>query len=137
VSRSLKLLVVALAVSVVLNIFGFGFFVARMARRSHDGRGNSSLREKWKEQAGPLRGRREAVERARRAVREALVAEPFDSQALTAALASLRAETNETQEALDQALVRFALGLGPEERRKLAESRWFGTLGGLGGGRGR
>lgn len=136
-SRSLKLLVLALVVSVALNVVVLGFFAARMARRSHEGRGGSSLREKWKEQAAPLRGRREAIERARRAVRAALVAEPFDSQALTLALAALRAETNDTQEALDQALVQFALGLGPEERRKLAESRWFGTLGGLGGARGR
>jgi hypothetical protein len=133
VTRSFKLLVVALAVSIALNIFTLGFFAARMARRSHD----SSLREKWKEQAGALRGKREAVDRARRTVRAALVAEPFDSQALAAALASLRAETNDAQEALDQALVRFALGLGPVERQKLAESRWFGTLGGLGGGRSR
>jgi uncharacterized membrane protein len=137
VNRTVKWLLIALAISLSINFLFIGFYAARMARRSHDGRGGmfeagserSALREKWKAQADTLRGRREAVETARRAVRVALVAEPFDGQTLAAALSALRAETNATQGALDQALVSFVGGLTPEERRKLAESRWFANLG--------
>jgi uncharacterized membrane protein len=130
----------ALAASVALNIFFVGFFVARFARSPHDGRASTfetwnergALREKWREHMSKLGPHREAVETARRAVRAALAAEPFDAAALAAALAALRTETNDTQAALDEALVRFAGGLSPEERRRLAESRWFGALEGRG-----
>jgi uncharacterized membrane protein len=144
VNRRLKLVLLALAISVALNVFLLGFFAARVVRRSHDGRffdesGEHStvLRESWRKRAETLRGRREAVDLARRGVRAALLAEPFDAEALTTALAALRAETNQTQAALDQALVEFARGLSAEDRKKLAEARWFGSLGDRRGPRGR
>jgi uncharacterized membrane protein len=139
VSGNAKRLVFVLAVSLALNIFFIGFYSARWFRRAPGHVGpfdtwgdRSALREKWKEQAGALRGRREAVETARRAVRAAFAADPFDGQALAAALASLRGETNETQRALDEALVRFAETMGPEDRKHVAESRWFGSFEGRG-----
>jgi uncharacterized membrane protein len=133
VSGNRKLLVLALVVSLALNVFLLGFYSARLGRR-WSGRGadafgdTAGLREKWKEQAGGLRGRREAVEAARRNVRTAFAADPFEPQLLAAALAALRRETNETQAAVDEALVRFAATLGPDERKKVAESRWFGSF---------
>jgi uncharacterized membrane protein len=137
VNPSAKWLPIALAISLAFNVFFFGFYAVRMARRSHDKWGSSfemgsergELREKWRMQADGLRGRRQAVETARRAVRVALVAQPFDGQTLAAALTALRGETNDAQTALDQAFVRFAEGLTPEDRRQLAESHWFANLG--------
>jgi len=137
VSGNRRLLVLALIASLALNVFLLGFYTARLGRR-WSGHGpdewadRAALREKWKEQTGGLRGRREAVEAARRGVRAAFAAEPFDAQSLAAALATLRNETNETQAAIDQALVRFASTLGPDDRKKVAESRWFGTFEGRG-----
>ena len=129
---SVKWLTIALAISLAVNVLFLGFYAARVARRSHDkwggmemGSDRSALREKWKAQADALRGRRQAVETARRAVRAALVAQPFDGQALATALTALRGETNEAQTALDQAFVRYAEGLTPEDRQQLAESHWF------------
>lgn len=131
-------LLLALLASLALNVFFLGFYSARIGRR-WSGRGvdawgdHAALREKWKEQTGGLRGRREGVEAARRGVRAAFAAEPFDAQSLAAALAALRTETNETQAAVDQALVRFASTLGTDDRKKVAESRWFGSFEGRGG----
>lgn len=141
-SGNRKLLVLALLASLALNVFFLGFSSARLGRR-WSGRGadawgdHAALREKWKEQTGGLRGRREAVEVARRGVRTAFASETFDAQSLAAALAALRSETNETQAAVDQALVRFAATLGPDDRKKVAESRWFGSFEGRGGMRSR
>ncbi|HEY3592444.1 MAG TPA: periplasmic heavy metal sensor [Polyangiaceae bacterium] len=134
-----KRLAILLAVSVALNIFFVGFYSARWIRKSPGHLGSfdtwgdrSALREKWKEQSGSLRGRREAVESARRTVRLAFAADPFEAEALAAALAALRGETNETQQAVDEAIVRFAATLGPEDRKRVAESRWFGNFEGRG-----
>lgn len=133
-----KLLALALVASLALNVFFVAFQTARLGRRwsghGADAWGDrAALREKWKEQAGGLRGRREAVEAARRNVRMAFAAEPFDGPSLASALAALRVETNETQVVVDEALVRFAATLGSDDRKKMAESRWFGSFEGRGG----
>lgn len=138
-SSKIRPLVLALIASLALNVFFIGFYSARLGRRwsghGPDAWGDrAGLREKWKEEAGALRGRREAVEAARRNVRTALAAEPFDARSLALSLAALRTETNETQAAVDEALVRFAERLGPDDRKRVAESRWFGTFEGRGGG---
>ncbi len=139
-----KLLVWVLIASLALNVFFIGFLTARVGRRwsGHGGPADewgdrSALREKWKEQARGLRGRREAMDAARRNVRMAFGADPFDASSLASALAALRVETNETQAEVDQALVRFAQSLAPDERKKVAESRWFGSFEGRGGMRPR
>ena len=72
-----------------------------------------------------LNPRREAVDSARQAVREALTREPFQPEALEAALARLRTETGEAQGALHKAFVERARELGPDKRRRLSNSRWF------------
>jgi len=147
VTRLTKILAIALAVSVALNVFFLGFWATRAVRRWHEGRSPDSferemdrpaaMRGMWKTHGPVLEHRRAALDIARRAVREALVAEPFQPQALEAALAKLRGETDETQAALHRALVQMATELSPEERRRLADSTWFVGPGRIGGPRAR
>jgi uncharacterized membrane protein len=137
-SRTTKILALLLAISVAINVFILGFWAARLVRRGHADRvplaGTSevdrmgSLRGVWRKHGAALQPHREALEAARREVRDALRAEPFQPEALDAALTRLRAETGATQVELHRALVERARELGPEERRRLAESR--GLFGG-------
>ena len=135
-SRWVKILTIALAVSVVLNVFFVGFWTARAARHWHQRRASESFYgtidpvpvagETWKRHGIVLQRRREAIDAARQAVRDALVAEPFRAEALETALAKLRTETSETQAAFHAALVQVVRELSPEARRRLASSRWLG-----------
>jgi uncharacterized membrane protein len=137
-SRSTKILAIALAVSVVLNVFFVGFWAARSIGRWHQRRATDSfygpvdrvlaVGETWKRHGVVLRQRREAVDAARSAVRDALAAEPFRPEVLDTALARLRAETVETQAAFHTALVQVARELGPEARHRLASTRWLDRL---------
>jgi uncharacterized membrane protein len=137
-SRSTKIYAIALAISVALNVFFVGFWAARSVRRWHQRRATDSfygtvdrvptVGESWKRHGVVLRQRREAVDAARLAVRDALAAEPFRPEALDAALARLRAETVETQAAFHTALVQIVRDLGPEARHRLAGSKWFDRL---------
>jgi uncharacterized membrane protein len=127
-----RTLVIALAVSVVVNVFLIGLWAGR-AMRSGASRSVPEMtdtdvgpmRGVWRKRDALLRPRSEAVDAARRSVRETLVAEPFDPAALETALAALRTQTDSAQVALHRALVDAARELGPEERRRLADSRWF------------
>jgi uncharacterized membrane protein len=137
-NRSTKILAIALAVSVVFNVFFVGFWAARSVRRWHQRSVPDSfvsaidrvpsVGETWKRHGVLLRQRRESVDAARLAVRNALVAEPFQPEALETALAKLRAETAETQAAFHAALVQIVRELTPEARHRLAESRWLEQL---------
>jgi uncharacterized membrane protein len=147
VNRSLKILVISLAASVALNVFFLGFWAARLLRHPLEPRDVAgrvvpdaevrypALRERWREHAALLGAHREAVRSARKAVRDALVADPFQPEALEAALTALRTETGDAQVAIDRALVDFARTLTPEERRALAESKWFAGSHGIRGSR--
>ena len=53
--------------------------------------------------------------------RAALVAEPFDRQRLTDALAALRQTRTEMRQLMDNALVAIVAELGPDARKKLAK----------------
>jgi hypothetical protein len=137
-NRSTKILAIALAVSVVLNVFFVAFWTARSARHWRQQRMPDSfsgaidrapaIGEKWNRHGALLGQRREAVDAARMAVRDALVAEPFKPESLEAALAKLRAETAETQAAFHAALVQIVRELGPEARHRLAQSGWIERL---------
>ncbi len=72
-----------------------------------------------------LAPKRTALRRARKAVARALVADPFQPEALRAALAELRNVTRDSQEALHHALVETAMKSTPEERRALSRSRFL------------
>ncbi len=130
-NRLVRNLGIALAVSILLNVFLAGLWAGR-AMRAGAGRAPDltdtdvgPMRGVWRKRDALLRPRSEAVDAARRIVRETLVAEPFDPAALETALAELRTQTDSAQVALHRALVDAARELGPEDRRRLADSRWF------------
>jgi uncharacterized membrane protein len=131
-SRLTKIFAIALVVSAALNVFFVGFWAAQSARRWHGQRDNSGpdlhqrdLGPVWKQHEAALAGSRQAIAAARRAARDALVAEPFQPEALEGALANLRKQSGEAQLEFHRSLVVRIEGMGPEERRKLAESRLF------------
>jgi uncharacterized membrane protein len=133
-NRLTRNLLIGLAASVLVNVFFVGMWAGRFVRTAtREGRGpdtfeidgSAPMRGVWRKRDAVLRPRSEAVDAARRAVREALVAEPYDPQAMESALTGLRAETDAAQVALHRALADAARELGPEDRRRLAESRWF------------
>jgi uncharacterized membrane protein len=134
-SRLTKSLVIALVASVLINVFVAGLWAGRLMRRGRPGRGpdvvdvdgdaSGPMARVWRTHDASLRPKSEAVESARRAVRESLVAEPFNPEAMESALSQLRTETNGAQVALHHALVEAARELSVEDRRRMAESRWF------------
>ncbi len=131
-SRLTRNLIACLVVSVIVNVFFAGLWAGRFMRRAGRGFGpeisetdSAPMRGIWKKRDALLRSRGEAVDAARRLVREALAAEPFNPEALESALAGLRAETGAAQIALHRALVDAAREQSPSERRRLADSGWF------------
>jgi uncharacterized membrane protein len=132
-NRLTRNLVLALVVSVVVNVFFVGLLAGRFMRSAtRDVRAPEAfeieaapMRGVWRKRDAVLRPRSDAVDAARHAVRDALVAEPFNAEALEAALSGLRTQTDAAQVALHRALVDAARELSPEDRRRLADSRWF------------
>lgn len=136
---SVRNLALLLGISVVLNVLFVGFWAGQLARRGHVGRGaetfeGRTMRGVWKRHDAMLRPRSEALEASRRKVTEALLTEPFQPDALEAALSQLRTETDGAQRALHGALVDSARELSLEDRRQMATSGW---LAGPGQRRGR
>jgi len=134
VSGLIRNLALALVASVLVNVFLAGLWAGRLMKVGRSSRRDSlagetdvsaPMRGVWKMHDAALRPRSEAVDAARRAAREALIAEPFEPQALESALAQLRTDTDAAQVALHRALVDAARGLSLEDRRRIADSRWF------------
>jgi uncharacterized membrane protein len=145
-----KRLSIALAVSVALNLFAAGFLVSRALHRGHGPRmpppaqdfvdvspfmgprgllgsgagphAEPRVREVMRAHGKELREGRGELRERRRAVEDALRAEPFDAAALTTALAALRASTNAAQERMHATMVDLAKTLSAEERRGLARA---------------
>jgi Spy/CpxP family protein refolding chaperone len=137
-------LVVALVLSVAFNLFALGFIAARAWKphgphHSHEGHGpflgpRGLMREGFGPEARPvldkimkrhretLRSEHGELRRARRAVRDALLNEPFDAAQLERALSALRARTDSSQAHMHKALVELASTL-PREQRKLLARR--------------
>jgi uncharacterized membrane protein len=140
---SSKGLVIALVVSLGLNVFLGSFIAARaMHRRAQiEQVGDGPFwgpRGLMRDRKGPLadkarglmarNGAAFAAERARlreaqRKVGAALAAEPFDADALARALAELREATARSQQLMHGALVDLARELPPEQRRELLRNR--------------
>lgn len=139
-------LVIALAVSIALNLFGLGFLLAhRMRRHEQFAMHPPGMRPPAGMDFGPRRmmrdmhglgpsgeqfidARREAMRAHHRALRDsqdavnkALIAEPFDPAALTSALGALRARQAAAAQAAHGALVELASKLDASQRRALAE----------------
>jgi len=135
-------LLIALAISIALNLFAIGFLAARALRPhamhgDHDGHGpfmgpRGLMREGFGPNAAPvldqvmarhgddLRKARGELKRTRREVRDALLAEPFDAARLERSLSDLRAQTDSTQAHMHEALVELASSLPLEQRKHLA-----------------
>ena len=137
-------MVVALVLSVAFNLFALGFIAARARKphglqHAHGDHGpflgpRGLMREGFGPEARPivekvmqrhraaLHSEHGELRRARRAVRDALLNEPFDAAKLEGALAALRARTDSSQARMHEALVELA-GTLPREQRKLLARR--------------
>jgi hypothetical protein len=127
---SIRKLSLLLGISVALNVLFIGmgagrFFARERAPRNVAALDGRAMRGVWKRHDAMLRPRGEALEASRRRVTEALLADPFQPDALDAALAQLRTETDGAQRALHRALVESARDLSPEDRRQMALSGWL------------
>jgi uncharacterized membrane protein len=135
-------LTIAAAVSVALNLFFLGLFSAR-AFQQHEGRtpwaqhgppGPSNLRRNWQRprpfdwmseaERADLRPHRKDVRSARQQAEEALRAEPFDGEKLRQALSDLRRETDAIQAAVHESMLKRAMTMSTDERRRLADQQW-------------
>jgi uncharacterized membrane protein len=141
VTPIVRKLSIALAVSVALNLFALGFLAARgfhghgrldapphagedmhMRRGGRRAHGFDPYAAQLSEaRRTAMRGHRQAIADARRAVSAALAAEPFDRAALQAALQALRAQQAAAGQAAHDALVELAAKLDAPSRRALAE----------------
>lgn len=140
-SRKLAL---ALALSVALNMFLLGVLVARIGLMHRPPAGphpvlfhaDEAFRGDEPRVKRILMAHKEGVTThwraardARRKVRAALEAEPFDRARLERELAGLREETQRSQEALHRAFLDLATEATPEQRRRLGRSLVFSRRG--------
>jgi len=129
--RTATLIVAGLAVSLVVNAVGIGFFVTRwhgdegppgfartvlLAGRHYPPEIRDRLRAELSTRPEALRRAFRALREARRATFEAMRADPFDMVRLEAALAEERARTVELQ-AEGQKLLAEAVAAAPPEVR--------------------
>lgn len=144
-SPASRKLAVGLALSVALNMFLLGVLVARMwptQRHAFGGPGRAlfhadeafrgdepRMKRILRAHKGELMAQRRAAREARRKVRAALEAEPFDRAQLDRELQGLRAETQRSQEALHRAFLDLATQATPEQRRRLGRSLVFSRRG--------
>jgi len=134
-------LVIALAVSVALNLFLVGFIAMRAYRggshhergdrhgqelgpralgRDGDPQSDQAMRRVMQRREAALRAQGQKLRATRGAVSAAFRAEPFDARVLARELAELRAQTAESQRLMHEALVEVAPTLTPEQRARLA-----------------
>jgi uncharacterized membrane protein len=132
---SRKTLVWLLAASVIVNLFFVAFGATRMLRserrepraamfrlgRALGKDAPPEVRRAMREHMEGARPHRRALREARREVRAALEAEPFDPERLEAALAGLREHSQRAQQAMHAGLTAIAKELTPEQRRQLAQ----------------
>jgi len=143
--RSARTMRILLAASLLLNLFFAGFVVSRIVARSHNRRfadhgplmagQERPMREVFMKRHQAFAATRQQIHQARKAVRDALVAEPLNTQALASALKQLRDTTNGAQVSMHEALIEAAKSMSQEERQALADSRrlWQGPPGSRGG----
>jgi uncharacterized membrane protein len=136
--NSRKWTIVALVVSLTLNLLLAGFVAGRLfepwmspprmdpslaffpaLRELPEGR-RDELRPLMREQFRHARGDMRRMRSAQREVHDALLAEPFSAAGLADALTAFRTALLASQEGSHAALVRLAEALTPEERRTLA-----------------
>ncbi len=139
----LRLVSIALFVSLIVNLFLGGLMVGRwldphrphhrMERTTAEGaapgwmhralgpEGAPALERAWQAHAKEIKPLRDEMRRSREAVTAALEAEPFDRQAYTDALAAMRSEMGEFYTAINAVMVDVVSQLTPEQRRAVVE----------------
>jgi uncharacterized membrane protein len=134
---------VLLAISVALNMFCLGVFVARSSdvrsrmfrgdmperaflRRSGLDEASPDVRALVKERRAHVREKWRAMAEARNEARRALDAEPFDAARFQTALTQVRERNAQLQEDLHGALDEVAGKLDHKQRKRLAEALWRG-----------
>jgi Spy/CpxP family protein refolding chaperone len=132
-----KRLAIALAVSVALNLFLTGFIAVRalhgarhherghrhgqsFGQRDREPGARQALRRVLRQREPAFRAQAERLRATRRAVSAAFTAEPFEAAALERTLAELRAQTEQSQRLMHEALIETAPSLTPEQRGRLA-----------------
>lgn len=152
-SQVTRRLVIALAISVSINLFLIGFVTARFAlgndRTKPFGDGTlpggpmslfgatevlgnpTPIKRLLRKHIKDFRPKRNQLREARHRIARALAADPFDPKLLSAELGNLRKVTQDSQRAIHNALVELAISLSPEERRLLSQSPrlWRGGQG--------
>jgi uncharacterized membrane protein len=141
--RSIKPLVIALVISVCLNMFGAGLLAAtRYAHRGERPRPGFALGPRgFLSRAGldddpaqrkilegrrhKLHAEREALLQAREDVRSSLATEPFDRPRLEGSLSALRNHAVNMQTEMHSALIDLAQTLPAPERERLAQAPWL------------
>lgn len=127
--------IVALAISVALNLFLLGFGVAHwLTLRGHGVPGElragapwvlhgRHFRELLRSHRDELAPRVNAIRSARRAALESLGKEPFDREELRTRLDALRETTTQAQTEIHELLLEAAQTMTPEERQRLADAQ--------------
>ena len=131
---------IGLALSVALNLFFLGIWAGRhWSGREPDGYGlnvHGFLRRSGLNDAGPnvqqilhaersaIRQRMHDMAEARRKVRDALDAEPFDRARLEAALADVQTQTASVQQQMHVTLVKIADSVDAQHRARMANALW-------------
>lgn len=134
-----RTLVVALLAAVALNLFLGSVIAGHWMQASPTGWNAGSmierraarlpeadavlLRAAWAERGAEVEGRYEDLRAARERARASAAAEPFETAALAAALAEVRARTHALQQAFHQLYLEIAPRLSAEGRRGLFERR--------------
>lgn len=137
--RRSSLVLGVLVVSLLINLFIAGFVLTRWAFWEHEpwlgriyaiaavGHPPQVIREKMdvelRADDGSIRGAIDSVRDARREVRSAMRADPFDAAALDKAYADLRARSTDLQTAVHRATARAIAASPTEERAKIEVRR--------------
>lgn len=134
-NKTTKRLVIALSMSVALNLFFTGFMTARVVfGRGGHGRGGEvmghnmwrskgmkgKIRQVMHENRAAMQVHRRSLRQARQAAHDALVADDFDRAALAGAFAQVRQRATEAQAAMHDVLAEAADALPVDQRRRLA-----------------
>ena len=132
---------VILVVSLALNLFFGGMFVARHALRPPRGpeamlsrlvgelgaglsaADRATLQRVFASHEAEIKGRSAEAMRARAGIRAAMVGEPFDPAALTTAVDDASARDGAMRRALERMLLEAATQISPDGRRRLATWR--------------
>lgn len=139
-----NLLLGALLISVAINLLAAGVLLGRAGARPHSGpppgawaaqdlspETRRRVRQQMSARVDAVRPLRAELRRAHGRIRSAVEAEPFDPEALRAALENLRSVGDRYQQLLHDNLVDMAADLPSEEREALIRAALERSRGGM------